>query len=197
MELARLFVGLPLPREYQDGLAALTRSLGPAAPGQCSWTRPGNWHVTLKFLGETPLEALPDVHAALSAVAWEPFALRAGGGGFFPSAKRPRVLWVGVARGAPELRALAGQVDGALAMAGFAPEAREFAAHLTVARIKFSRPGSDWKTTLGILLEAKWPEFTADRFTLWRSMLGGGKAGEAGGPPGPRYVPLGEYGASG
>lgn len=197
MELARLFVGLPLPASYQDGLGALVRALRRTVPGQCSWTRPGNWHVTLKFLGETPLEALPDIQAALAAVAWEPFVFRAGGGGYFPSAERPRVMWVGAARGAAELRALAGKVDQALGVAGFAPESRPFAAHLTVARVKASRPGADWKKPLGALLAAQWPEITADRFTLWRSFLGG--ESEEGSPaqPGPRYVPLGEYGAGG
>lgn len=197
MELARLFAGLPLPESYQDGLSGLLRQLKPAVPGKCSWTRPGNWHVTLKFLGEVPMETLPDITAALASVSFKPIAFRAGGGGFFPSAERPRVMWAGAAEGGAACAALASGVEAALARVGFAPEDRPFSVHLTLARVKSSKPGADWKKPLGIVLGTKWPGIVLDRFVLWRSYLGGEDGGEGGGPPGPRYVPLGEFGASG
>lgn len=206
----RLFVGLPLPESYQQGLADLTRALGPLVPGTCSWTRPGNWHLTLSFLGDTPLEIVPDLCAALASVRWEPFAFMAGGGGFFPSPECPRVFWVGAAEGGRPCRELAWAVKDALAPFGLAQEARPFAAHLTLARIRSSRPGADWKRPLGEVQGAQWPQTIMDRFVLWRSFLGEtlGGAQEEGttegpgenvraGQPGPRYLPLGEFGASG
>jgi len=202
MEKLRLFVGLPLPESYQQGLAALTRDLKPVVPGSCSWTRPGNWHLTLKFLGDVPLEAVAGIQAALAGISWEAFTLRAGGGGFFPPQGRPRVAWVAAAEGGIECVRLAGLVERALAPLGFAPEKREFAAHLTVARIKAARAGADWKAALGVMLRATWPETVVDRLVLWRSYLGQGQGqgqGDGGGVglPGPRYVPLREFGATG
>ncbi len=197
MELARLFVGLPLPESYQEALSGLLRELKPAVPGKCSWTKPGNWHVTLKFLGDVPMEILPDVSAALSCVSFKPITFKAGGGGYFPSAERPRVLWAGAAEGGAACSALASDVEAAMAQVGFAPEERPFSVHLTLARVKSSRSGADWKKPLGIVVKARWPEIVLDRFVLWRSYLGGEEGGAGGGPPGPRYVPLGEYGASG
>lgn len=195
MELARLFIGLPLPESYQEGLGALVRTLKPVVPASCSWTRPGSWHLTLKFLGDTPLTALPAIQAALAEVPFEPFTFRAGGGGFFPSIERPRVMWVGAAGGGGRIRELAEWMQAALEPLGFPSETRPFSAHLTVARIKSCRYGADWKKPLGILLKTGWPETVMDRFVLWRSYLGGGEAAD--GPPGPRHVPLGDFGAAG
>lgn len=146
MEFHRLFIGLPLPEAYQLALEALTTVLRPHVRSKCAWTKPCDWHLTLKFLGDTPIVAIPAIQAALSAVAWEPFAFTAGGGGFFPSALRPRVLWVGAGQGGRETCALAASIESALAGLGMAPDARPFTVHLTLARIKGSarrerRPG--------------------------------------------------------
>ncbi|WP_051272668.1 RNA 2',3'-cyclic phosphodiesterase [Fundidesulfovibrio putealis] len=203
---ARLFVGLPLPESYQQGLAGLIRTLAPLVPGTCSWTKPGNWHLTLAFLGDVPLNIVPDLCAALASVRWEAFPFMAGGGGFFPSPECPRVFWVGAAEGGRPCRELAWAVKDALASFGLGQDARPFAAHLTLARIRSSRPGADWKRPLGEVQGANWPQVVMDRFVLWRSYLGGalGEGTPEGpaenvraGQPGPRYLPLGEFGASG
>lgn len=213
-ENARLFVGLPLPESYQQGLAGLTSALRPLVPGTCSWTRPGNWHLTLAFLGDTPLAIVPDLCSALASVRWEAFAFMAGGGGFFPSPECPRVFWVGAAEGGRPCRELAWAVKDILAPFRLAQDARPFAAHLTLARIRSSRPGADWKRPLGIVQGTHWPQVAMDRFVLWRSYLGEAPGGALGGTqeegtpegpeqniragqPGPRYLPLGEFGASG
>lgn len=208
IQAARLFVGLPLPEAYQRGLARLTAALRPLVPGACSWTKPGNWHLTLAFLGDVPLERIPELGAALAGVTWDPFGFRAGGGGFFPSPECPRVLWVGAAEGGRPCRELAWAVKEALAPLGLGQEARPFAAHLTLARIRSSRPRADWKGTLDEVQKAQWPLTVMERFILWRSYLGearkaqaadsAGAAGSAsGGQPGPRYLPMGEFEASG
>ncbi|GFK95251.1 RNA 2',3'-cyclic phosphodiesterase [Fundidesulfovibrio magnetotacticus] len=224
MDAARLFVGLPLPPVLRDGLAALRRVLEPLSPVPCAWTRPGEWHLTLKFLGDTPLERIPSLKAALEGVAWEAFTLRPGGAGTFPERGAPRVLWAGLALGGPECAALARAVKQALAPLGFAPEARAFAAHLTVARAKGAAPSAAWRPALEALEAARWEAVRMERMVLWRSYaagrgavsvgpvrhgaVGGGGtqgvvpgvgAGSAGGsrPPGPRHVPLWEGGAPG
>ncbi len=197
MEHQRLFIGLPLPEEYQHRLLALTDTLRPLVPAVCTWTRPGNWHITLKFLGDTPASAIQPIQAALAAIDWSPFSFAAGDGGFFPSPIRPRVLWVGVAAGGRETCTLAAQIESALAGTGIAAEARPFTAHLTVARIKGAKPSGEWTMVMRALENTQWPEILMDRFVLWRSEAGGGEAGEKPGPPGPRYVPVGTYAAAG
>lgn len=172
--MARCFVGLPLPPEWQDRLAALRDELSVSghASGHASgdtsgdvrdpaladllrrlrWTPPGNWHLTLRFLGDVPASRCGEVADALKAIPFAPVTLAVGGAGVFPARGAPRVLWLGLARGARECAAMAGAVDAALVPLGFAPDARPFAPHLTLARLREAhrpdrrendRPGND------------------------------------------------------
>ncbi len=190
----RCFVGLPLPEAYQDGLAR-ARELGKGLRSRLSWTRPGNWHLTLKFLGDVDQTRLPEVVGALSGVSWEAFEMRAGGAGAFPPRnprpgvrhRPPRVLWVGLEQGAGQCARLARAVDAALAPLGFEREKRAFAAHLTLARVKHPR-GDDWDGWLSRAAGLPWPAFTAGEMVLWRSELSAG---------GPGYTRLETFAAPG
>lgn len=134
----RLFLALDLPREVREAIGRARRDLEPVLPGW-RWTRAEGVHVTVRFLGEVNPSRLPELsprweRAALEAMG--PIALDVSGLGAFPSTRRPRVLWVGVAE-APErgrLRALAAAVEREARAAGFAPEDRAFRAHATLAR---------------------------------------------------------------
>ena len=136
MGLIRCFIGLPLPEAYKTTLSGLLAKLRYQVRARVSWTRPENWHLTLKFLGETTPETVAAVKAALAGVRCPSFGLKAGGCGFFPDIRRPRVAWLGLTQGGPECQALARAVEQAVAPHGFPPEGRPFAAHLTLGRIK-------------------------------------------------------------
>lgn len=186
----RCFIGLPLPEEYQQKLQALIKTWKPKLQSRLSWTKPGNWHMTLKFLGEIPKEAVEPIVQALGESLGKSFILQAGNGGFFPDQSRPRVIWVGVNQGGEACRALAREVEQRLALLGrFSrpPEARAFTPHLTVARIKEARPDppDPWDELLDALHAAKWPEARMDRVVLWASQLT---------PFGPHYRPMAEFG---
>ena len=182
--MARLFVGIGLPPAQQAAAAGLVARLRPLALGPATWTRPDNAHLTLKFLGETDAARLPDITQALGGVAFAPFPLVVAGGGFFPSPARPRVVWAGLAEGAGPCRALAAAVDAALARIGFAAEARPFAAHLTLGRLRDPSRGGDVRGMLAVLGETVWPPAMVEAVTLYESTLG---------PQGPRYVPLARF----
>jgi len=183
--MLRVFIGVPLPVAYQEGLEMIRRSWSRRFSSKMSWTRPGNWHLTLKFLGDAAPETVEKVKESMAGLRVTRFALQAGGGGFFPPvgerfAPRPRVVWVGLAQGASECRALAQEVEGAMRALGFPAEARPFAPHLTLARIKQAQE-DPWLDFLKELQRVAWPAVTVDRVTLWRSVLG---------PGGPSYTPL-------
>ncbi len=105
---------------------------------------PENVHLTLKFLGDVDEALLADLKAALAAAAAAaaPFPLSLKGGGCFPNARAPRVIWIGLAEGAKEASALAGAVERALEPLGFAREKRPFRPHLTIGRVKDVRAGA-------------------------------------------------------
>jgi 2'-5' RNA ligase len=186
MATMRLFTGVALPEAYAQGLGRLAGRWRARLGSRTSWTRPENWHVTLKFLGDVDEGALDEVRAALGRVAFGAFTLRAGGAGFFPPRGEPRVVWVGVDEGGRELGGLAEGVERALAPLGFAPEARAYRPHLTVARVR--RAASDpWSELARELGQEKWPAFEVRAFTLWNSVLGAS---------GPTHHRLADFGAT-
>ena len=103
MATQRLFVGLPLPQGYQQGLAKLQESLKEVLSGKFTWTRPGNWHLTLKFLGDTPEDLLPAVEEALAGVSFSRLSPRRGRGGL-PLGYAPQGHVAGTGTRQPGLR---------------------------------------------------------------------------------------------
>ena len=137
---ARLFLAVdPSPRarrrlaDVQEAVKGLTGRLG----WKVSYPKRDNLHVTLKFLGDVERERVDDLVAALAEIgSTDRFEICFEGLGAFPSPSRPRILWVGVGRGAEELKSLAEQVDRCCAGVGFPPEERELSPHLTLGRVR-------------------------------------------------------------
>lgn len=135
----RLFVAVTPPTEVRE--AALERARSVSWKGRIRWVPPQNVHLTLKFLGETPDEVVPQIEASLEAVCLghRAFDLALEGVGAFPSAGRARTLWVGAGQGSEALTALAEDVEDALQGLGFEREKRPFHPHATVGRAKDGR----------------------------------------------------------
>jgi len=191
MDHYRAFVGLALPESYQTALAALRERVSARLGGGLSWTRPGNWHLTLKFLGDVPDNGpggLDRIREALAGVVFSSFVLAGQGGGFFPHARRPRVAWIGLGQGREACTRLAGAVEAALAPLGYPAGDRPFAAHLTVARVRDPGRAGDMAVLERELGAMALPAVTVTDFTLWRSELG---------PGGPRYTVLDTVPAAG
>ena len=125
--MLRLFVGIGFPPALKLQLSLL-RSGVPGA----KWVDPGNFHLTLRFIGETDEVVAADIDDALVRLRARRFTLQLAGTGVFGD--RPRSLWVGVER-SPELVALRDKVEQALIRAGLPPEQRKFAPHVTLARL--------------------------------------------------------------
>ncbi|MEI7768377.1 MAG: RNA 2',3'-cyclic phosphodiesterase [Chloroflexales bacterium] len=131
----RLFIAIDLPDPVRAALAEAQSRLRRSAP-PARWAAVEGMHLTLQFLGEADAGRVPDLLAAISAIPTPPFALRLGGLGAFPSAERPRVLWVGIEGDLAALDRLQRAVTAATRPLGFAPEERSFAPHLTLGRAR-------------------------------------------------------------
>ena len=140
--IGRAFVAVVPPAEVLDAIEAAVSRM-PSLPHDARWASREQWHLTVQFLGRVDDDE--DLIAALrGALDRTPrFALRLGGAGAFPSARRASVAWVGVHEGAGVLAALAGSVHAATEMLGFAPEQRAFRPHVTVARLANRGPVDD------------------------------------------------------
>lgn len=140
----RVFVAISLSEATRRSLETIQHALKREGL-DVKWTRPDQFHVTLKFLGEISAPAVDRVVASTeSAVSGRtPFSLTFQGVGAFPGWSTPRVLWSGVADGRDALMRLAHEVETALTKAGFAPWDRPFKPHMTLGRIRSMGPGTD------------------------------------------------------
>jgi RNA 2',3'-cyclic 3'-phosphodiesterase len=133
----RLFVALEIPSAVRQNLATLLAFMR-SITKEPRWVRAENLHVTLKFLGDAPEGKIDAIRSALGEIRSDkPVALEFRGLGFFPDEKHPRVFWVGT-EATPNLKTLAGDIEGAMEKLGISREKREFSPHLTLAR--FERP---------------------------------------------------------
>jgi 2'-5' RNA ligase len=178
----RTFVALPIPSAWTEYLAGLSRTLAPGTRG-VSWVRAENLHVTVRFLGDLDESGVARVRDAVRRAAGPLAApwVRLGALGAFPSLARPRVLWVGLAEGEPEVLEVARAVDETLARAGFGPPDKPFRAHLTLARIREGARGPD--ALRDVRLDAAPAGEFLERLTVMKSDLH---------PSGARYTPLEE-----
>ena len=128
----RIFIGIDLNDEIRGRIARFLEGVSGFAP-EARWVRPESLHVTLKFIGEQKMEQVAAITERLRQVRASAFDVRLAGYGFFPTAKAPRVFWIGI-HAAPVLGQLARDIDLATAELGVPPEDRAYSPHLTLAR---------------------------------------------------------------
>jgi len=133
----RAFIAIELSEPIRDALAKTQTSLKYAG-ADVKWIGKDNIHLTLKFLGEISEDKAEQVATALDDITKEtkPFDISLKDLGAFPAIDHPRVIWVGLDKGAKESTELAKKIDEALSKLGFQEESRPFAAHLTIGRVR-------------------------------------------------------------
>jgi 2'-5' RNA ligase len=132
----RLFVAIELTEAARSAIAAeqqrIAQTIGSDAP---RFVRPEQMHLTLAFIGDTTDDRAASIVAAAAAdIPRPPFCLGFGGPGVFPPHGAPRVLWLGVVGGGPDVIELQAVVALRLQTAGVLLEDRRFHPHLTLAR---------------------------------------------------------------
>lgn len=141
---------------------------------------PDQLHVTLKFLGATPIAKVPELTAALRATRFsEAFDVALTGLGAFPTVQRPSVIWAGLAP-AEAIAAMSEALEAKVEPLGFPREQRPFQPHVTLARARF-RPPPNVFALLRDHQSDDWGTVRIDSAVLYRSEST---------THGPRYVPL-------
>ena len=158
--MLRLFVGVDLPPELKLRLSLLASGL----PG-AKWVDAGNYHLSLRFIGEVDEGMAADIDAALLQVRAPRFDVTLATIGHFGL----RTLWVGVERN-PALQHLHEKVESALGRMGLAPEERRYTPHVTLARLKGTTEGR-LQGYLGEHALFRAPSFPVDHFSLVASYL--------------------------
>jgi 2'-5' RNA ligase len=137
----RLFVAIELPASVRHEVRQHIDRLRDAVPtARASWAREENLHLTLKFLGDTPLPKVEGLSAAiqLAANAVPPFELIVEGCGAFSTRGKPHVLWIGINDSSKRLNDFYQALENECAKLGFPREQRPFHPHLTIARLQKS-----------------------------------------------------------
>lgn len=181
----RLFVALNVDENIRARIARFLEGVREFA-SEARWARPQSLHVTLKFIGEKPEEAVAKIKPALQTIETGVIEINFRSYGFFPTARSPRVFWIGV-DGGTTLAALAASVDEKLGLLAIPKEEHAYNAHLTLARSatgsgsshrsRGDRPNRTFQHLQEKLSALPAPEFgtmTAREFFLYQSKLGPG-----------------------
>lgn len=180
--MPRLFVAIDLPELLKQTLTAL-----PAQFDGARWEPAEKVHLTLRFIGDVDTESATAIHWALNEVKAPALALQIIGVGQFPPNPRkpPRVLWAGVTN-PPALLSLYEAVEAALRALGLPSDDRQFAPHITLARIKSDagRTTEAAQRYLDANADLRSAVFPVTAFHLIESTLGTG---------GSRYRTLADY----
>jgi len=155
MEQIRTFIAIELDETIKGALADLQEQLKAKVPQDTvRWVRPEGIHLTLKFLGNVPAGRIEEIKRALTqaCAGFSALSLSVGRLGCFPRPQRPRVIWVGVQEETGSLKRLQKAIEGEMERLGFAPEGREFHAHLTLGRTQRRASSGDVRR-LGQLVE--------------------------------------------
>ncbi|MFB6202207.1 MAG: RNA 2',3'-cyclic phosphodiesterase [Halorhabdus sp.] len=132
----RLFVSVDLDGLSEEIAAVQERFAGASG---LNFVDPDQAHVTLKFLGDTDPERLPELRdtlaAAVTASDIAPFEAEFGGLGAFPNTDYIRVVWLGLRTGGEQLTRLHETIEERTVEMGFDPEDHEFTPHATLARM--------------------------------------------------------------
>lgn len=145
----RLFIAISLSDEVKKELKRVQEKL----KGELKIVKEP--HLTLKFLGETSLDKLK----GLEKVEFKPFELMLTEINFFPTAKKPRVVWVGVKPEQPVIE-LQQQIEKNIP---FEKDFR-FKPHITIARVKHFKFKIDSLNVASL-------KFVVNSFKLYKSTL--------------------------
>lgn len=130
----RLFIGLPFPPAVRCSLWEKGQKLKENS-SRCRLTAEDNFHLTLRFIGETPPQTLDVLERVLLVTAKNTaaFSLTISGWGRF-SRGEEAIVWAGVTQGRAPLTQLYQELNQNLAKAGFPQETRAYHPHITISR---------------------------------------------------------------
>ena len=179
----RTFIAAPLHVEGQ--FLQARQDLITALKGErISWTNPDQYHVTLRFIGDTELVDIKKIGDALHAGIHIPERIRlniAGLASFGPR-KKPRVIWVGFEE-TDFFDLLKAEVDHALALCGIPANEEPFRAHLTLGRVRSLQNLQEYYHTVEAMNQQFSGSVLFEKLVFFRSILG---------PRGPEYHVLDE-----
>jgi 2'-5' RNA ligase len=186
-ETMRAFIAVEVPDDLKAGIDPVLSDLS-SLGRDLKVVRRENLHFTVKFLGNISTDMIdPITNCIRSQETALGFEMVVEGVGAFPSARKPRVIWIGARCRENEFVQMARGIDGELVELGFDRE-RSYVPHLTVARSRNRRGtprAAEFVEKMGNLTIG---DMTVDRISLKKSVLT---------PAGPIYSDIAVVGKGG
>ena len=173
-DVLRLFLAIDLPETVRAELLRVQDQLRPLLPPRAArWTKPEQFHLTLKFLGNVPAADTAALSRAVHAVCdlAASMRLRAEGAGFFPDVRSPRVFWVDIKSVDGRLMEFQRQLELSVKPFAEKEEAKKFTAHVTLARFEKLRSRDTDKLKAATAIGKTFGEWTAEEVLLIKSSL--------------------------
>lgn len=181
MQYFRTFIALPV--KAGEDLMELRHEIKTAlAHERISWVDPANFHITLRFLGDTSPGDVEKISVAMKGSGFIQNASSAPVTGVksFGPAKKPRVIWAafGQEQWFKELNA---ELNIFLKDLGLASQNQEFTPHLTLGRIRSLQDVSGYHAFMQGIKARACEAIYMDRIIYYRSIIGSN---------GPKYTRL-------
>jgi len=144
MARLRTFIAVDLGKPLRDRCLSMQENLARTG-ADVKWVEEDNLHVSLLFLGEVDEREITNLCRAVAdcCADRDAFTLSVETVGCFPNPRRPRVVWIGVGEGGPELIALHDALEPPLLQLGcYRRENRQYTPHITLGRVR-SEAASD------------------------------------------------------
>ncbi len=168
--MPRLFTGLEIPADIGMRLSLLSGGLRNAR-----WIERGDYHITLRFIGDIEDRLADEIADALGRIHRNPIEIRLGGLDAFGKDK-PHSIFARV-EPTPELAELQAEQERIIQRLGLPAERRKFTPHMTLCRLRGGSSADEVARWLAMHGDFQAPTFTAGRFVLFSS-----KASTGGGP---------------
>lgn len=179
--LLRTFIAVKVHPEFQlvNTLSELKKEM---SSEPVKWVELNNFHLTLKFLGDTSREQADDVTRELDEICrqFPSFSCQLQGLGYFKSEGTPRVLFANI-EGAEMLDKISSELGVRLLESGFKPDTSRLSPHLTLARIKFLRNKKVFYEAVEKYRNISFQSLAVRELIFYQSVLN---------PSGPVYKPL-------
>ncbi|MDD4680110.1 MAG: RNA 2',3'-cyclic phosphodiesterase, partial [Clostridia bacterium] len=133
--IMRTFIGIDFDTSMKNGIKTVQSIVRQnAEKGRFKYV--GNFHITLKFLGEIPRENTRVINDVLKdcASTHKAFNLGIDKLGFFRGRGSIHALWLGLCGELNSLIALHKSIEEGLALKGFKKDERSYSPHITIAQ---------------------------------------------------------------
>jgi 2'-5' RNA ligase len=134
--MKRLFIAIKLIPD--DNLLKTYYALKHATRyDKINWVDPDNFHLTLKFLGNTPEDKIDLICDVINSTVESHYKFKfdINKTGIFGSKYKPRVIWFGIDK-QEQLKNLGMEIINNLDIAGFSKDRQNFVPHFTIGRIR-------------------------------------------------------------